>query len=329
MLHITDDLIFATPTRTLMALVKSSIHDVFPMNDNGPIKFFLNINFSRNRQRRTITMHLTQKILSLLKDHSTLEITPRSVPANPDFKLSKDQCPTDPAEICYLAQKPYKEIVGRILYICITCRPDLAYAISSVGRYAHNPGMSHWNAVLHLLGYLKSTSDYILTLGGFLETSNMVSAYSDSDWGGNIDTRLSRTGGTIFLGKSLVIWISKLQLANALSTMEAEYMAVARVAQDVIWLRTMLSELGFTQNNPSTIFEDNKSCIIVSSTHKQHIGLKHVDIKYHFIKDRVRNVKDIILHPIPSGSMIADTMTKPLPLQPFSRHRHACGLSQE
>jgi len=108
--------------------------------------------------------------------------------------------------------------------------------------------------------------------------------------------------------------------------MEAEYMAVSATCQDVLWLRTLLMELGFMQSDPTLIYEDNKACIDISSSYKQHSGAKHIDIRYHFIRDKVIETKEILLKKLATGEMVADMFTKQLAYTLFSKHRHALGL---
>ena len=183
----------------------------------------------------------------------------------------------------------------------------------------------HWKAVIQILMYLKGNSKLALVLGGANPLT--LHAYSDADWAGDTDRRRSRTGYCIFLGSSLIVWCSKLQLSTALSTMEAEYMALSATCQDVIWLRKLISEMGHRQNQATTVYEDNTSCMAVASSESYHPGIRHIDIRYHFIQDRITEIKDIALEYKPTGEMIADLFTKQLPFPAFSRHRHALGLS--
>jgi hypothetical protein len=108
--------------------------------------------------------------------------------------------------------------------------------------------------------------------------------------------------------------------------MEAEYIALSATTQDVIWCRTLLSEMSFKPQGPTTIYEDNASCMTVASSHKAHAGLKHVEIRHHFIRDRILVTKDIILEKKATGDMTVDTLTKLLPYPAFSPHRASLQL---
>lgn len=320
-----DDFLIATPDRVLMAKLKALINSRFPIKDNGPIQFYLNMFFIRDRKARTIKIHQQSKIQKLLQDTGADNAPPSKIPADPNIVLSKLQCPKDAVTIEKMSKLPYKSVTGRLLYLSLTARPDIAPAVSQIGRFAQNPGPEHWEAVLKILAYLKGTQGTALCLGGWSQNIS-ISAYSDADWAGDIDQRRSRTGYIVFMNQSPIMWCSKLQSTVALSSMNSEYIALSSTSQEVIWSRSMLEELGFNQSDPSIIWEDNKSCIDIASSYRLHPGSKHIDIRHHFIRDRVINIKDLVIRRKASGDMTADFFTKNLPYPAFSRHRKSIGI---
>ena len=336
-----DDVILATPSRPLMKSLKAKIHLKFPITDKGPISFYLNMHFIRDRKSRTIQIHQQPKIEKLLLDPrlSAEDLAfiskPSKTPASDDEVLSKDQCPTEDIEIKKMESLDYKSFVGILLYIAITSRPDIATAVSSVARFSHNPGMIHWKAVLRILKYLQGTKRYKLLLGGRNESTVVASkyskvlAYADADYASDIDGRRSRTGFAIYLYGSLVIWSSKLQQSVSLSSTEAEYIALTSTTRMVIWVRALMSEMGFPQTQPSIIYEDNKSCINIAESYKTHPAVKHIDVRHHFIRDRVLEVKDIQLQKLGTADMTADLFTKQLPYPSFKKHRRNLGITNE
>jgi hypothetical protein len=166
------------------------------------------------------------------------------------------------------------------------------------GRYSHNPGKQHWEALLQVVGYLQTTSKYVLTLGG--QTPNQalqLYAYADSDWAGDED-RNSRSGIAIYLNNALIIYQSKLQASFALSTMEAETNAGCSAAQYLVAARNFKEEMGFKQEEPTTLFEDNSSCITINSTSKKHPGARHFEVKQYFLRSRVVDHKDMAMQKI-------------------------------
>jgi hypothetical protein len=222
-----------------LAKLKAKIHSRFPINDAGPINFFLNMHFVRDRNNKTISIHQHSKIDKLLADLNVNTNQQTKLPADPNIKLTKEMCPTDPSIINEMSKLPYKSVVGRLLYIMITARPDIATAVSAAGRYSHNPGPEHWKALVHILAYLSATRDLALKLDANTQIIDLH-AYADSDWGGETDDRRSRTGYAVFMGNALVIWCSKLQVSTSLSSTESEYIALSPTVQDVVWARKLL-----------------------------------------------------------------------------------------
>jgi len=331
-----DDILIATPDRSSMRRLKAMINKKFPIKDKGPLSFFLNMHFKRDRTNRTISLHQQPKIDKLLmdprltKEERAFISKPCKTPASDDEPLTTDMCPTTDEEKAYMATKNYKSFVGILLYIAITARPDISPAVSVVARFSQNPGRKHWSAVLRILRYLQGTRRLVLQLSGKSFTGDIKDlctlAYADADWGKDLDTRRSRSGYAIYLLNSLVIWSSKLQSSTALSSTEAEYIALATCARITIWLRTLLSEMGFPQQSATSILEDNKSTINIAESVKSHPAVKHIDIRHHFIRDRVMNIKDIKLVKESTQNMVADLFTKQLPYPAFKKHRDALGL---
>jgi hypothetical protein len=320
-----DDLLIGTKTTSEMEELKRMIKERLPITDKGPLTHYLNIWFERNRSKRTITLSQSIKISKLLNDpqlskEDLLVIRkPRKTPASSNTILTFDMCPTDKqsGDTFY----PYRSILGQVLYIAITTRPDIVPAVSACGKFAENPGKAHWDALLQILAYLHGTQHLCLELGA-VSKEITLSAYADADWAGDLDKRKSRSGYVVLCNDSPIIWSSKLQQSVALSSTEAEYVSLSLASREVIWCRTLLKELGFEQLNATVIYEDNDSCIKIANSPRKHPGIKHIDIRYHFIKDRIES-KEIILQRIPTTSMVADLFTKQLAVQLFEKHRDA------
>jgi hypothetical protein len=214
----------------------------------------LNIHIKRNRQERTIHISQPIKISNVLND-SQLCLKdkeyisrPNSVPALPNLTLSKEMEPKNQEKKERMKLKPYRSILGQVLYISITARPDLATAVSNCGKYAANPGVKHWEALLMILRYLQGTQNLALKLGG-IHNKFILSGYCDADWGGDNDTKKSRSGVVIFLNNSPIYWSSKLQKCVSLSSTEAEYICLTTGATSILWNRSLLQEIGFTRND--------------------------------------------------------------------------------
>ena len=155
----------------------------------------------------------------------------------------------------------YRRIVGSLMYLMIATRPDLANSVGIVSRYLSNPSEEHLTAAKRILRYVEGTKDYALTLGNADDQASFdIYGYADADWGTDPETRKSTTGYVFFAGRGAISWCSKRQPTIALSTTEAEYMALCTSVQEALWLRSLLREVQYeypSSKKPTMIFEDN------------------------------------------------------------------------
>jgi hypothetical protein len=195
------------------------------------------------------------------------------------------------------------------MYLMLATRPDLSYAVGAVSQFSSAPSVDHLAALHHILRYIRGSAHLQLHLtrcSAFEATPKAtpltkphypkilwdteITGYSDSDWAGCLDSRHS-TGAYIFLaGQSPVSWSSKKQATVALSSTEAEYMALTQATKEAIWLRFLLSEILDRQYKklPSiTIFADNQGCIALAHNPEYHARTKHIDIQHHFVREKV------------------------------------------
>ncbi|KAJ0389261.1 hypothetical protein P43SY_010839 [Pythium insidiosum] len=203
-------------------------------------------------------------------------------------------------------------------------RPDIAYAVSFLSRFAEQPREVHWNAAIRIVRYLKGTVDLGITYKGNGESVTLA-AWSDSDWASDANTRRSTTGLMLTMNGGPVVFKSKLQRTVALSTAEAEYVSISMCTQEVLWARTLLEELGHAQTQPTKINTDNKSAIAIAKNVGYSARAKHVDIRYHFVRVHIA-AGAVDLQYVPSASQLADFLTKPIEGKTFQRLVSACGL---
>ena len=156
----------------------------------------------------------------------------------------------------------------------------------------------------------------------------VLEGYCDSDYAGDLDDRKSTSGYVFLLKGGAISWNSSKQETVALSTTEAEYVAAAHAVKEAIWLRTLLEELGFKQNQPTKIYEDNSGCIAISKNPEKHKRTKHIDIKYHFLREQV-NKNQVKLEYVNTTEQAADALTKPLPKEKFEFCRTMMGLQKK
>jgi hypothetical protein len=174
-------------------------------------------------------------------------------------------------------------------------------------------------AAKHIMRYLIGTKNATLKYSKHDDGIKLV-GYCDASYASDVDARKSITGYVFFLANGPISWSSKRQSAVALSTAEAEYMAASAAAQEAIWLKQLLDELGFTQSAVS-ILSDNQAAIAIANNPVHHSRAKHIDIRYHFIRSAIAN-KQIKLSWCSTTDMIADIFTNPLAATAFNGLRH-------
>jgi hypothetical protein len=188
------------------------------------------------------------------------------------------------------------------------------------------PTKAHWGAVKQILRYLKGTIDYGCRYSKGTELKPVLLGFSDSDFAGDIQDRKSTTGIVYFLGGNLITWASQKQKIVTLSSCEAEYVAAAAACQGV-WLSRLIGDLLGTKEAPVKLFMDNKSAIALSKNPVHHDRSKHIDTKFHFIRECVEEGKVEVEH-VGTTDQLADIFTKALARARFQEMRRAIGVDR-
>ncbi|XP_048496380.1 secreted RxLR effector protein 161-like [Beta vulgaris subsp. vulgaris] len=209
-----------------------------------------------------------------------------------------------------MTKVPYASAVGSLMYAMVCTRPDIAHAISVVSRFMTQPGKEHWQAVKRIFRYLKGMANVGLIYGN--DDECLVTGYSDSDYGDDIDTRRLMTGYVYTLGGSVVSWKATLQSSVTFSSTEAEYMALTAAAKEGIWLHGLVSGLGLYHDRV-TAYCDSLSAIYLAKDQVHHDRTKHIDVRYHF----PRSEKRTVLKKVGTADNPADMFTKPVPVRKF------------
>lgn len=199
--------------------------------------------------------------------------------------------------------------MGSLMYLCLCTRPDLAFACSQLCQFNNGFDQTHWLAAKRILRYLAGTIDYCLL---FTKDDNCnVSAFADADWANDQVDRRSYTGFVIKLGNDTINWEARKQRCIALSSTEAEYLAMSDVCKDISFIKNFVSEL-LNLNFSITLFNDNLSAQKLLQVKEYcHRRTKHIDLRYHYVKDFVK-CNSVTVKYLPTNEMIADVFTKPL-----------------
>lgn len=299
-----DDLtIAAKKIRTLEAF-KATMSSTYDMKDLGELHFILGLEVTRDRPNRTLYLGQKLYIGSILKRFSFDDCREATTPLPPKSILvarEPNDLPTDKAR--------YLSAVGSLMYAMLGTRPDIAFAVGLLGRFANDPSESHWTAVTHVFRYLAHSRDLQITYGsGYRE----MQGYSDSDFATSDPGKRRCTSGYVYtLWGGAISWQSKRQPSVALATGDAEYIGLAQAARETVWLRQLLTELGLSQCAATILYGDNRASLALSQNPIGHSRSKQIDIRYHFLRELVE--RDVIITKYtPTASMIADGLTKPL-----------------
>ncbi|GJY26003.1 retrovirus-related pol polyprotein from transposon TNT 1-94 [Tanacetum coccineum] len=294
-----DDIIFAASTPELCDLFAKIMCSKFKMSMMGKISFFLGLQISQSP--RGIFINQSKYALESLKKYGFESCDPVDTPMVEKSKLDEDKegKAVDPSH--------YRGMIGTLLYLTAS-RPDLQFAICMCARYQARPTEKHLNAVKRIFRYLKGTVHRGLWYPK--DSSIALTAFADADHAGCQDTRRSTSGSIQLLGDRLVSWSSKRQKSAAISSTEAEYIALSGCCAQVLWMRSQLTDYGFGFNK-IPMYCDNKSAIALCCNNVQHSRSKHIDIRFHFIKEHVENGV-IELYFVNTEYQLADIFTKAL-----------------
>ena len=314
-----DDLIIFGKDMSTIDELKQQLRSEFEMKDLGDLKYFLGVHVTRNRQNRQLTIDQTTYIQMLLEKFDMQNCNAVSTPFAIGTKLKQ----ASDGDIL-VDQREYQSIVGSLMYAMLCTRPDLAFAISQLSQFNSKPTSGHYAAAKHVLRYLKGTSNLTITYG---KDIMMLELYSDSDYASNED-RKSISGYIGMLCGGAISWQSKKQPTVALSTTEAEYMALVQATKESIWIQRLLRELGRTTEDHKVIYGDNQGSIALANNPQYHARTKHIDIQYHFIRECVENGQ-IQLEYCPTEDMIADGLTKALTKDKHWKLARKMGLEEK
>ena len=280
----------------------------------------------RDRPNRTITLSQEPAINKLLLRANAQDANDKDTPMVANLKLSKKQCPSAAqAAVMISEQRWYLSILACMIYFVSWTRPDLAFAVSKLCKYMHNPGREHIVALKRLLRYLKGTADYGLKYD-FSTTASTTGAlmgvygFYDAAHADCLDTMRSTLAYVFFFCGCPISWHTKLHSVITTSTNHSEYCAAAKAAKEAKWWEKLLSEIDFGRFvRPIDLFSDSKGCISMTYNPVQRAASKHIDLADHYAREQ-QEAGTITITYVSTKDMIADLLTKPLALADFAKH---------
>jgi hypothetical protein len=308
-----DDLVVASTSIDGINQLEGHLRAKYSMKPIGDIEFVLGLAVRRDRKSRVLTLSQRAFAETALKRFNMMDCKPYGSPAAAGSVVEESESGTP-------VSFPYQRAVGTLFYLANGTRPDLSYAVAWVARFSSCPTEGHVKAVKRILRYLKGTMDIGIKFGGSPNGKTDLIGYVDADYAGCMESRRSTSGFVFMYNGGPISWSSKRQECIALSTTEAEYIALSAASREAIWLRRLLGELGQHQEGATTIYEDNQATIMLSTNAKTGKRTKHIDVRYHFVRETISK-GDVELVYCPSEEMVADMLTKALPVVKFKELR--------
>ena len=317
-LHV-DDVLVAASNQALIDKFNVDMSNTFDLSINNPLSTYLGMSIKRDTTAKTISLSQPGYISELLAKYPDLVggITPVTPMASSPYDTKKT---ADTNLLSSFKTTEYMSKVGSLMYLAVHTRPDIAFAIGCCARKMQNPTHHDMKAVDRIIRYIAGTQDLSLTFHGSDGTINLL-ATVDASFACHED-RKSHYGITMHLSPNDASFHSESKKAPcvALSSTEAEYLALCEASKLIAWGRQFLDELGFSQTQPSVIHEDNKSTIHMVYNGNDKGRTKHIDIRFHYIREMIAN-NNVALTYLNTEDMISDMLTKPLEPKSFLKHR--------
>ncbi|CAK9803102.1 Retrovirus-related Pol polyprotein from transposon TNT 1-94 [Anthophora quadrimaculata] len=305
-----DDIFIFAPDSKLVTDTVRRITEKYEAKDLGEINQALGVKVERNNAGN---IYLSQRLYieEMLKKYNMTECRKVTTPLDPSLRISKEDAPTTDTERSYMANVPYRGLIGGLMFLALYTRPDILFAVTKLSQYNSNPGRKHWQQAKHILRYLSATKDY-----GIVYKTNIkpkFEIYCDADWACDPDDRHSFSGMVMLFGGNIVKWRTVKQKSLSTSTMEAEYVSLANGVKEAMWLNMFMSELGLIDyvSDSLQINCDNQAAIDFAKNRMEKNRTKHIDIAYHIVRE---NLEKGLIHLtyVPSNENLADGMTKGL-----------------
>uniref|UniRef100_H3GB36 Reverse transcriptase Ty1/copia-type domain-containing protein n=2 Tax=Phytophthora ramorum TaxID=164328 RepID=H3GB36_PHYRM len=319
-----DDLVLASSSDKMLLDTKQALSHRFEMTDMGQLKYFLGMEIEQDVVTGKMSMRQTKFAKDILQKFSMDKSNPIKTPQDPGLKLTKAMCEGGCKHDETMVNVPYRNAVGCLMYLMVGTRPDLAAAVGVLSQFAADPCPTHWQALKRVFRYIQGTKTHGIEFQA--SCNDGLQGYSDADWAGDIESRRSTSGYAFMMNGGCISWRSKKQRTVALSSTEAEYMALSEATQEAVWLKVFLCELGEMASDEAVkIYEDNQGSIALAKNPQFHKRTKHIDIRYHFVREKVEDGQ-VVLQYVSTTDMLADMMTKAIPATQFSVLRTKLGI---
>ena len=303
-----------------MNATKDELRSVWEITDLGEPSMIVGIEISRNED--SITISQRKYVENILKREGMDHANAVSMPMDPNVTLEPNPDANEPNR-----SNSYARLLGELQYLAYAMRPDISFAVNRLGAYTANPSMQHMGALKRILRYLAGTKNYGITYRASPTThddANLFYGYADAAYA-NADGYKSTSGYVFIVGDGAITWRSKKQATIALSSTEAEYVALSEAGREACWLRNLYDELGYTQPAPTLIMGDNDSSIAMARNPQFHKRSKHIATRWHWVRELVEQGV-VTIESCRDPEQTADVLTKPLPRPKHQKHTIEMGV---
>lgn len=298
-----DDLLIASSDYSHLKLIKAMISNKVEVVDKGQVQHFLSMEVERDGETGAIAISQKGHIKRLLREYEMENCRPIAIPLDPGHQVVCNEQNCKKAD-----QVQYQSLIGSLMYLAVCTRPDILHSVCKLAQRNNDPHVEHLSAAKRILRFLCTTQDMQLR---YNKTGKPIECFVDSDWGGDTSDRKSYTGYAVMLAGGVFSYECKKQTTIALSSTEAEYMALACVVKEAVYLKQLLTEMELECPDAMIVNGDNLSAMNLVKNPVYHARSKHIDIKYHFIRNIYRG-GEIELNYCSTSNMIADIFTKNL-----------------
>ena len=321
-----DDILIASQDSEVRDFIIEQMMARFNFTNEGVVTEFLGIqiSFVIDKFNRYILMDQTKMILDKVVEFGLEDAKPARLPMNPLLKLSTQDEPAHP-------NFPYRQMVGSGLHIARWTRFDISFTVSQLSRYNANPTIKSAQAACQMWVYLRDTAylKFVLSLNNVQQSNFRMIGLSDSDWAGDADTRRSTTGWMVFIGDSLINWVSQLQSFVTQSSMEAETVAANKLLNELLLMQNMFIEAGLLPESHSgtPIMIDNQAAIQAAFNPVAQGKTKHFDIQQFHLREMTAFGR-VVPTKVHTSENSSDILTKAVDITTLSTHRHRAGIRE-
>ena len=289
----------------------------FEMTNLGRLKYFLGMEFVETEQGLILNQkkYASEILARFDMEECNIVVTPADGKFTDTVEGEGEESVDDTL---------YKQVIGSLRYLC-NSRPDICFAVGVLSKFMQKPQKKHLLAAKRVMRYIKGTLNFGILFPKPSQVQNMLIYYSNADWCGDGTDRISTTGCIFLFMEAPISWWSKKQSVVALSTCEAEYIVGSSAACQAVWLNSVMEEMGIELEKPIKLLVDNKSTIDMAINPVSHGRSKHIETRFHYIRDQVNNGKLKLIH-CPTQLQIADILTKPLKKERFKMLREQIGV---